>query len=1215
MKKFYILTIIFALLGISQAWGNTAQSINNSSGMSDGKIVMHGNHATFYLAGSPLDAEDGNERFSLGTLSKSSSNDYTLTWTVDEGCNIAVTNIAFKMRAYNSSALTSKDGRVILNGHETSVGTIGTSWTSISEAGTYSNGTVITCKNYQSGLFGYPFDYYIKDIVITYTISPKNAPTVVKPEGATIDVTIDLEDKQVVNLASFFSLSANIPSDFALGFQTSGGVVDGNNFYATEAGDYTVKAQVAAKADCHEASAFTDAVTITVNHLDQTLSWVNESAIKTSMEVDEEQTLGVTVSSGLAASFESDKPEVVTVDASGKLTAKAEGEATITVSQAGNKQYNAAESISKKITVSKVAQALSWENEGAIKTNMLLDAEQTISAVATSGLAVSYESSDPTKISVDENGKLTALALGKATITAKQLGNDKYSAAEPISKEFEVKSIETPHFTPNGFSEGQTNTIHVGDQLTLTVDNVSEGLDGDFTVTYDNTVLAVTRAENVITIEGLALGDAIVTFHQVGSAFVEEATKSYAFAVRVENTLSVKESAYEKYVDEEIEDFIENVNSDAEVVVESSDPTIARYEGGKLIIPNSDEKSFSETLVTITVSQAATETYEAVEKEIALTVKKYANVIKINGEAVYSFNIVPGATLPIAITSDNTELALEPAVQESGANIVKLEEGVAVANYREGTAKWNVSQPEDYKYQAAVATFSIKVAYAAEDESKKLYIYESEANNSGWKCLEFGEKSWEPEGIAVRLWFEAERTTYLSKTLTPQQRVNGSWITAESNVGGSMERNNFKSFDKELNANATAIKFDPNGDNDDIRIRNVKVEVKGYIYAKEYVFDVVPGAESTNLLNIQYGVKNGGDLKVVCDNDLFSFGPDSVAEYTISGSNGKLSSSNVQVNFVVPEEEGVNNTIVTIYNGVYSQTVKITANISKVTPEITADNVELAYGANVALAATVNVDTLDLNYEVTEGLDVIHIENGKIFADKLGTAKIMISTAATKQYYAAEKEITVTVNKAASVVTTAPVANELTYTGAEQVLIAAGEAEGGELKYSLDGENYSTNLPTGVDALTYIVYYKVFGDANHNDSEAAQLNVTIAKAASEVTTAPQAKALTYNGEAQVLIEPGEAVGGEMQYSLDGENYSAELPTGTEAQAYVVYYKVLGDENHTDTEAKTINVTIGYPTGISGIEAGSKAKKILRDGQIYILRDGKVYNINGFEVRL
>ncbi len=72
--------------------------------------------------------------------------------------------------------------------------------------------------------------------------------------------------------------------------------------------------------------------------------------------------------------------------------------------------------------------------------------------------------------------------------------------------------------------------------------------------------------------------------------------------------------------------------------------------------------------------------------------------------------------------------------------------------------------------------------------------------------------------------------------------------------------------------------------------------------------------------------------------------------------------------------------------------------------------------------------------------------------------------------------------------------------------------------------------------------------------------------------APTANTLTYNGTAQELVTAGSTTAGELQYSLDGTNYSADVPTGTDAETYTVYYKIVED-GQSDTGVKTVEVTI------------------------------------------
>ena len=221
--------------------------------------------------------------------------------------------------------------------------------------------------------------------------------------------------------------------------------------------------------------------------------------------------------------------------------------------------------------------------------------------------------------------------------------------------------------------------------------------------------------------------------------------------------------------------------------------------------------------------------------------------------------------------------------------------------------------------------------------------------------------------------------------------------------------------------------------------------------------------------------------------------------------------------------------------------------------------------------------------------------------------------------------------------------------------MTAGTPTGGTLVYSTDGESYNEMIPTGINAGEYTVYYKVIGDANHNDKVVQQVTVTIlartldikadeksktygeddpaltytseglvegdsitgalsraegenvgtyaieqgtltagdnyiitytganlaiTEAASSVTTEPVTKMPTYNGGKQTLVAGGEVAGGTMQYALGTdaeiaptEGWSTSIPAETDAGTYYVWYRAVGDNNHSDVEATCVSVDI------------------------------------------
>ena len=115
-------------------------------------------------------------------------------------------------------------------------------------------------------------------------------------------------------------------------------------------------------------------------------------------------------------------------------------------------------------------------------------------------------------------------------------------------------------------------------------------------------------------------------------------------------------------------------------------------------------------------------------------------------------------------------------------------------------------------------------------------------------------------------------------------------------------------------------------------------------------------------------------------------------------------------------------------------------------------------------------------------------------------------------------------------------------------------------------------------------------------------NLTINKTVATVVTAPTAKSdLVYTGHSQELINAGTANGGTMEYSLDGTNYSESIPTRTSATTGItVYYKVVGDSNHSDSSVSTLTAVIDKASftstvSISGYTyAGTKSTPTVSD---------------------
>ena len=163
---------------------------------------------------------------------------------------------------------------------------------------------------------------------------------------------------------------------------------------------------------------------------------------------------------------------------------------------------------------------------------------------------------------------------------------------------------------------------------------------------------------------------------------------------------------------------------------------------------------------------------------------------------------------------------------------------------------------------------------------------------------------------------------------------------------------------------------------------------------------------------------------------------------------------------------------------------------------------------------------------------------------------------------------------AADFMFTAPA--DLVYSGEPKIAEVTSLVDGMgaiTVKYYKDG----AEVEQAVDAGEYTVKIDVEqgdGCAAAQDLTADTWKFTIAKAVAEVITAPTgAVGLTYNKKAQALVSVGEAFGGTMQYSRDNVRWVVSVPKATKAGDYTVYYKVSGDDNHTDSAEASVSVTI------------------------------------------
>ncbi|OUO28827.1 leucine-rich repeat protein [Eubacterium sp. An3] len=172
--------------------------------------------------------------------------------------------------------------------------------------------------------------------------------------------------------------------------------------------------------------------------------------------------------------WKSSDPDVVTVDDSGQISAKSVGEATVKV-QVGN--------VSASCSVTVVQPVTSISLDKKTLEMDALDTYQLTARVSPSDAAdksVRWSSSDEKIASVDENGLVTALKKGNATITVKaQDGSGVSSTCSVTVKNTahvaaDVSEMESTHPYANNCSDFWVYTLNGADGLSVTFDAQTE---------------------------------------------------------------------------------------------------------------------------------------------------------------------------------------------------------------------------------------------------------------------------------------------------------------------------------------------------------------------------------------------------------------------------------------------------------------------------------------------------------------------------------------------------------------------------------------------------------------------------------------------------------------------------------------------------------------------------------------------------------------------
>ena len=209
---------------------------------------------------------------------------------------------------------------------------------------------------------------------------------------------------------------------------------------------------------------------------------------------------------------------VATVDESGLVTAKGKGETKIVVTSADGKAYAEC-----AVTVLKIVTDISIsESEMIVEKGKSVSLTATVLPEDATDKSVTWKSSDESVAAVDENGKVTALKAGTATITAVS-SNENVTASCNVTVEVYSESVSF---------ESETAELWLGEATSFKVTVLPQDV-SDKSVTWkssDESVVSVNES-------------GIITANKAGTAEITVTTNDTGKTASCTVTVSIKEKS------------------------------------------------------------------------------------------------------------------------------------------------------------------------------------------------------------------------------------------------------------------------------------------------------------------------------------------------------------------------------------------------------------------------------------------------------------------------------------------------------------------------------------------------------------------------------------------------------------------------------------------------------------------------------------------------
>ena len=314
------------------------------------------------------------------------------------------------------------------------------------------------------------------------------------------------------------------------------------------------------------------------------------------------------------------------------------------------------------------------------------------------------------------------------------------------------------------------------------------------------------------------------------------------------------------------------------------------------------------------------------------------------------------------------------------------------------------------------------------------------------------------------------------------------------------------------------------------------------------------------------------------------------------------------------------------YTVSYPDTAKGTIKPKSVTVTVTLSGNDLQKDDSATPPYFYNYDGTEKNPNVTvtandDGAVLTDSDYGVNITDNrnVGNATVTVTAKTGGNYTFTEAKVKFAIKKASAAWNTAPQAKSLTYDGTEQELVTPGSATGGTVVYSLEQNGtYEEVIPKKTEAGTYIVYYMIQGDDNHEDTVPGSVSVTISSREITPTITLSGDGLTETNGVSSYVYDGTAKTPDVTVTDDGNEisdteYSVSYRDNVNAGTATVIVSDNNGGNYIVNGTATFEITKKAPTftppaGITSLQYNGAAQELVTAG---VCHEGTVeYSVNG-----